>query len=122
MRAKREPKSQAKSRERLEAERKDLLEEIERLRELVRTETDAATQEGDPDVWEHERSLSFMETAQERLDAVEQALRLLDSGGYGQCQRCAQPIEKERLEALPDTIMCLSCQREVERLAGRARR
>jgi len=110
------------SRERLEEERRDLLDEIERLRTLLKTETDAATQEGDPDVWEHERTLAFLEVAQTRLEGVEQALKLLETGRYGTCQRCGAAIEKERLEALPDTALCLKCQREIERLSGRARR
>lgn len=113
---------QLESRERLEEERRDLLEEIERLRTLLKTETDAATQEGDPDVWEHERTLAFLEVAQTRLEAVELALKLVETGRYGTCQRCGSPIEKERLEALPDTSLCLKCQREIERLSNRARR
>ncbi len=109
-------------RDRLEVERRDLLDEIERLRTLLKTETDAATQEGDPDVWEHERTLAFLDVAESRLEAVEQALRLVETGRYGTCQRCGEPIERERLEALPDTPLCMKCQREVERLSSRARR
>ena len=109
-------------RSRLERERQDLLEEIERLRSLLKTETDASTQEGDPDIYEHEKTLAFLESAKQRLEAVERALRMLETGAYGICERCGQPIEKERLEALPDTTMCLKCQREVERLTSRSRR
>lgn len=113
---------QVVSGERLEEERRDLLDEIGRLRALLKTETDAATQEGDPDVWEHERTMAFLEVAQTRLENVEQALKLVETGRYGTCQRCGATIEKERLEALPDAALCLKCQREHERLSNRARR
>ena len=103
-------------------ERQDLLEEIERLRGLLKTETDASTQDGDPDIYERERNLAFLEAAEQRLEAVERALRTLEKGTYGTCERCSRQIEPERLEALPEAALCLSCQREVERLASRARR
>lgn len=106
----------------LEQERQELLEEIERLRGLLKWETDASTQEGDPDIYERERHLAFLESAEQRLAAVERALRMLDRGTYGICDRCGRQIEPERLEALPEISLCLSCQREVERLASRARR
>ncbi len=113
---------QLENRRRLEGERQDLLEEIQRLRDLLKTETDASTQEGDPDIYEHEKTLAFLESAQERLEAVERAMRMFEAGAYGTCERCGQPVEQERLEALPDATMCLKCQREVERLASRFRR
>ncbi|NPV09155.1 MAG: hypothetical protein HPY83_14495 [Anaerolineae bacterium] len=109
-------------RARLEEERRDLLDEIQRLRTLLKTETDASTQEGDPDVWEHERTLAFLEVAESRLEAVERALRMVETGTYGTCERCGAQIEKERLQALPDATLCLRCQREVERLSSRSRR
>jgi RNA polymerase-binding transcription factor DksA len=109
-------------RSRLEAERADLLEEIERLRSLLKTDTDASTQEGDPDIYEREKTMAFLEQAQARLDAVERALRLIEQGQYGLCERCGQPIEPERLEALLDATLCMKCQSEVERLSARARR
>ncbi|MHB0875320.1 MAG: TraR/DksA C4-type zinc finger protein [Anaerolineae bacterium] len=113
---------QQEDRNLLERERGDLIEEIERLRALLKTETDASTQEGDPDIYERERNLAFLESAEQRLEAVERAIRTLEKGTYGFCERCGRAIERERLEALPDTTLCLSCQREVERLASRARR
>lgn len=106
----------------LERERQEILEEVARLRDMLKTETDASTQEGDPDIYERERNLAFLESAEQRLAAIDRALRTLENGTYGYCERCSRPIEPERLEALPDTRLCLSCQREVERLASRARR
>jgi RNA polymerase-binding transcription factor DksA len=37
------------------------------------------------------------------------ALRRIDEGTYGQCERCGQPITKARLEALPFARQCVKC-------------
>ena len=51
---------------------------------------------------------------QETLTDVEHALAKLESGEYGICENCGQPIPPERLSALPYATTCLKC-------AGRAR-
>jgi DnaK suppressor protein len=42
------------------------------------------------------------------------ALRKLDEGGFGECERCTEPIADRRLEALPFARYCIGCQRLVE--------
>ena len=44
---------------------------------------------------------------QEQLDDVEAALRKLDDGTYGTCERCQEPIGAARLEAMPATRFCI---------------
>lgn len=39
-------------------------------------------------------------------------LRLAD-GSYGLCQRCGEPVEQARLQALPATEFCLACADKV---------
>lgn len=48
------------------------------------------------------------------LREVLTALRKLDEGAFGECERCAEPIAEKRLEALPFARHCISCQRVVE--------
>jgi len=43
----------------------------------------------------------------EQLDDVEQALTKLDSGDYGRCEVCGQPIGEDRLEVMPATRFCI---------------
>jgi DnaK suppressor protein len=43
----------------------------------------------------------------EQLDAVEGALRKLDDGTYGVCERCGKPISEARLEAMPASRFCI---------------
>lgn len=44
------------------------------------------------------------------LRDVDAALARLDSGEYGICTHCGDPIAPARLEALPSTAFCLSCR------------
>ena len=43
------------------------------------------------------------------LEDVEHALAKLDSGEYGTCESCGQPIPDARLEAKPAARHCISC-------------
>jgi len=38
----------------------------------------------------------------------------MDAGTYGLCERCGNPIEPARLEALPHALLCLTCKRRDE--------
>ena len=46
----------------------------------------------------------------EELRLVEEALDRLNSGGYGVCQECEEPIAPKRLEAVPWARYCIRCQ------------
>ena len=48
------------------------------------------------------------------LKEVVIALRKLDEGGFGECERCGEAIAEKRLEALPFARYCIDCQRSVE--------
>jgi RNA polymerase-binding transcription factor DksA len=43
---------------------------------------------------------------EEQLEAVKRALSKIESGTYGFCEVCKQPIEEERLEAMPSARTC----------------
>ena len=43
------------------------------------------------------------------------ALRKFDEGGFGECERCDEPIGDRRLDALPFARYCIDCQRRLER-------
>ena len=53
---------------------------------------------------EHRAILAELET---KYNQVNKALSKLQAGSYGYCELCAQPIEKERLAALPSATTCL---------------
>jgi len=84
----------------------------EALANLDRSDVFDEEPSGDPDV---ERTFQVADAAAERLVEVEAALERLDNGTYGTCEVCGELIAIERLEALPETRMCLECRREAER-------
>ena len=49
-----------------------------------------------------------------RLKQVVAALRALDDGEYGVCRRCEEDIAWKRLQARPESPICLECQSELE--------
>ena len=43
------------------------------------------------------------------LARTDRALAKLDEGTYGICDRCGGPIPPKRLEAMPDSVLCVPC-------------
>ena len=48
-------------------------------------------------------------TLEAGLARTERALAKLDEGTYGTCDRCGGPIAPRRLEARPDSTLCVQC-------------
>jgi DnaK suppressor protein len=106
--------------------RSTLVEQRENLRKEI------AEQGGDPDsddaaidvergfadsahsTAERARLLSVMKALRANLRWVDRALRKMELGAYGTCERCGNPIPIERLEALPWAILCVDCARKGE--------
>ena len=74
-------------------------------------------------VGEHDRAVSeaidkeiLIESTEEGIQQqVREALKRIEQGTYGLCQECAQVIGKPRLDAVPYTAYCISCERDRER-------
>ena len=49
------------------------------------------------------------------LEKLGLALRKLDEGTFGICDVCEEPIGKKRLEARPETALCIRCKEDQER-------
>ena len=43
------------------------------------------------------------------------ALKKIDDGSFGICEICEEPIGKKRLEARPETSLCIKCKEDQER-------
>lgn len=94
---------------------------------LVRdTEDSVATASGEmgadmgTDTFERERAVSMLSDVEVELDEVRLAFERLAVGRYGLCESCGQPIDPNRLEAVPATRYCLSHEERFELRAGRA--
>ena len=48
-----------------------------------------------------------------KIASLEDALKSLDEGDYGICDRCGEQIEPERLDILPDTTLCIRCAQRI---------
>ena len=64
---------------------------------------------------EIETHASLIARAEEKLRFLDEALVRLESGKYGQCVGCADPIPVERLHAIPFAAYCVPCQEKVNR-------
>lgn len=64
--------------------------------------------------WDARLLSEMTDTDARALDGVIAAIRRLDTGRYGVCAACAQPIEPGRLRALPEAAECAACARFAE--------
>lgn len=66
------------------------------------------------DDYEREFSLGRATDEQKMLYAIDEAMKRVDDGTYGNCQQCNKSIPKTRLKALPYTALCIDCQKANE--------
>ncbi len=48
-------------------------------------------------------------------ERLERAIEKLAEGSYGTCDQCGGPIPPGRLEARPESVLCVECARRVSR-------
>ncbi|MGQ9492022.1 MAG: TraR/DksA family transcriptional regulator [Anaerolineae bacterium] len=108
-----------RERHKLLEEQKRITGELERLREALKVEVDVDAEEGDPDLIEREKNVALVSQLEAKLARVQAALRSIEKGKYGICERCGKEIPVERLEVRPDASLCVTCQAEVEKLIRR---
>ena len=104
-------------RSRLQGEQKRLLGELEQLEAKVRPAE--VRREGSPfgkreeeatESFELEKRLALEKQIRNHLTEVEHALRKFEDKTYGRCDSCGQPIDPDRLEALPQASLCVNCK------------
>jgi len=61
--------------------------------------------------YERGKDLGWLSSTEIALHAVDEALKRLEEGRYGVCESCGAPISPERLEAVPETTLCVECRR-----------
>lgn len=50
-----------------------------------------------------------------KLKLLETAIKQIDTGEYGDCEECNEPIGVKRLEAIPGCTLCISCAEKIEK-------
>jgi len=58
--------------------------------------------------------LSLTETERTQLLMIDDALKRIQRGVYGFCQKCGKRIDLKRLNAVPWTHYCIECQQKEE--------
>ncbi len=67
------------------------------------------------DAYDRDFALSLLSQEQDSLYEIDEALKRLETGTYGNCEMSGKPIMKARLEALPFTRYTVECQAEIEK-------
>ena len=103
---------------RLSNEYENLIKSINRNRmaaEEIKLEN--TEDEADRATISHNKELLYNlhESDSMRLRFIQEALKALDRGQYGECVRCGEDINEKRLVAVPWTTLCIRCQEEVEK-------
>jgi RNA polymerase-binding protein DksA len=65
--------------------------------------------------FEREKELSIGNNIRDLLEKVGHALDRIERGTYGLCENCGDPINKDRLLALPYSSLCIRCKQREER-------
>jgi DnaK suppressor protein len=67
---------------------------------------------------EYLQSFTFRLRGREKtfLKKIENALGKIDQGTFGICEACEEPISMKRLEARPETTLCIRCKEDQERI------
>ncbi len=109
-----------KMREILNAQKKQILEQLDEEFRVGKEGTleegmdtyDLASEERDREI-----NLILSDRDRDKLQAIEDALERIESADYGICEMCEEEVAPERLEALPFTRLCVSCQSDLEKEA-----
>jgi DnaK suppressor protein len=108
-----------KFQELLEEKRKAVLD---RARQMLSVENMALDTNDLPDEMdlassEYLQSFEFRLRGREKslLSKLDLALKKITDGTFGICEICEEPIGKKRLEARPETTLCIKCKEDQER-------
>jgi DnaK suppressor protein len=108
-------------RQELQLQRDEILEFLRRLENETRSlDVDSGRDVADRCALSMSKESLFDRSSQQRLALrlIEGALGGIANGSFGVCVACGDDIPDRRLEALPWTQYCLSCQEAVEDEVG----
>lgn len=110
---------------------KDLKEQLDRLLQLrervsgeilsinrdslSHTERDPSLSDQGTDTFDREFALNQLSSEQDVLFEIDEAIRRLENGTYGICEMSGNPINIERLRALPYVRYSIAAQSELEK-------
>lgn len=93
--------------DRISALTRDLTSIIEAAR-LTATD-DEHDPEGSTTAFERSQTTALLASAKDHLADVDLALERIADGNYGRCERCREPVSRDRLLARPSARTCIAC-------------
>jgi DnaK suppressor protein len=115
------PSEMEQLREKLENLQQESMRFLDRLRNESRClDVDSTQDSADRCVANLSKESLFEQSSQRRtiLRLIEAALGRMTKGSFGVCVACGDEIQPRRLQAVPWTQFCLSCQEELEDEVG----
>jgi DnaK suppressor protein len=103
----------------LEAKRLELVKKAKQtLDEDMTLDVNDLPDEMDLASSEYLQSFTFRLRGREKsfLDKINKALAKIDDGSFGVCEECGDEITMKRLEARPETTLCIRCKEDQERV------
>jgi RNA polymerase-binding protein DksA len=84
---------------------------------LKETSNELSTYDNHPadlgsETYELGRQLALDRHQDKQMKEVQVALERIEKGTYGYCESCGKAIEFQRLDAIPETSLCLECEEE----------
>lgn len=64
-------------------------------------------------------TLQMKNREHDELREISEALRRIDAGTFGECERCSEEISDARMKANPATTLCIDCKNEIEAESNR---
>lgn len=102
----------------LEERRAQIIENAQNtLHEEMALDADDMPDEMDLASSEYLQSFTFRLRGREKflLEKIEHALEKMRANEFGLCEECGDEISTKRLEARPETNLCIKCKEEQER-------
>lgn len=103
----------------LEEKREEILKRAQQtLSEDMALDVDDLPDEMDLASSEYLQSFTFRLRGREKvfLDKIQRALERIEEGTFGVCEECSEEISVKRLEARPETTLCIKCKEDQERV------
>jgi DnaK suppressor protein len=87
------------------------------LEQDMTLDTDDLPDEMDLASSEYLQSFTFRLRGREKvfLEKIQKALLKIEDGSFGTCEECGEEISLKRLEARPETNLCIRCKEDQER-------
>ena len=89
--------------------KEDPFSDVRRLDDNASPDIDAQEQQG------HATVVAMQKQIDRKLVQVRKALTRMRIGKYGVCEKCSKMIDTDRLMVMPETTICIQCEKKQEK-------